>query len=233
MALVWAGEGKATVRITLLDIYERMLERYGSQSWWPGETRFEIMVGAILTQAVSWSNVEKSIANLKAADALSPRAIRELPQDELAVLVYSAGYYNAKARKLKALAEYLGKRFDDDLDAMAREEADALRAELIGVHGIGEETADDILLYAMGKPAFVVDAFTRRVFSRLGLAPERGQYSTYRDLFMHHLPADQGLFAEYHALIVCHAKNVCTKKPLCRGCCLLQLCPTGRENVRA
>ena len=151
----------------LLDIYRRMLERYGPQHWWPGDTRFEIMVGAVLTQAAAWSNVEMAIANLVAANALSPEAIRNLSQEELARLVYPSGYFNSKARKLKALVEYLGQRFDDDLDAMALEDGDVLRAELLEVYGIGEETADDILLYAVGKPAFVVDGYTRRVFYRL------------------------------------------------------------------
>ncbi len=215
----------------LMDVYNRMLHRYGPQHWWPGETRFEIMVGAVLTQATSWTNVEKAIANLVSADALSPEAIRTLPQDELARLVHATGYYNAKARKLKALAEYLGQRFEDDLDAMERVGHNTLRAELMGVHGIGEETADDILLYATGKPAFVVDAFTRRLFFRLGLAPEKGPYSTYQDLFTGHLPPDPEIFGEFHALIVTHAKNVCKKDPLCQGCCLLTRCPTRGENA--
>ena len=220
-----------TTRKTLLDIYNRMLEHYGPQHWWPAETPFEIMVGAVLTQAVSWSNVEKAISNLKAVDALSPQAVRELTQDGLAQLIYPAGYYNAKARKLKALAEYLGQRFDDDLDAMAQLEPDLLRAELMDVHGIGEETADDILLYAAGKPAFVIDSYTRRVYFRLGLAPERGPYSAYRSLFESNLPADSDLFGEYHALIDHHANVVCKKQPLCEPCCLIEICPTGRANL--
>ena len=214
-----------------MEVYGRMLARYGPQHWWPAESRFEIIVGAVLTQATSWVNVERAIDSLRAADALSSRALRDLPLDELALLIYSAGYYNAKARKLRALAEYLGRRFEDDLDAMAREDVDTLRMELMGVHGIGEETADDILLYAMGKPVFVVDAYTKRVFSRLSLAPERGPYSTYSDLFTNRLRADPNLFGEYHALIVRHGKEVCKKQPLCGGCCLLEVCPTGRANV--
>lgn len=189
------------------------------------------MLGAILTQSASWSNVEKAVANLKAADALSPRSIREIPQDRLAGLIYPVGYYNAKARKLKALSVYLHQRFDDDLDAMEREETDFLRAELNSVHGIGEETADDILLYALGKPAFVIDAFTKRVFVRLWLAPEKDTYSDYRRLFTSNLPAEAALFGEYHALVVRHAKDVCKKQPLCRGCCLLDICPTGGASI--
>ncbi len=163
------------VRESLLAVYERMLSRYGPQGWWPGGPGFEMMVGAVLTQAASWVNVESAIANLRSAGALTPRAIRATPQDELARLVYSSGYYNAKARKLKALAAYIGERFADDLEAMAREDADTLRDELLEVYGIGEETADDILLYAAGKPSFVVDTYTRRLFWRLGFGPRHGK----------------------------------------------------------
>ena len=216
-------------RQALTDIYERMLARYGPQHWWPGDTWFEVMVGAVLTQAAAWTNVEKAISNLVDAGALSPRAIREVGQGELAQLVYPSGYFNSKARKLKALAEYLGRRFNDDIDAISRVETEVLRAELLEVYGIGEETADDILLYAVGKPAFVIDNYTKRVFSRLGLAPEKGPYSAYRSLFMDLLPADVSLYSEYHALVVRHANEVCKKRPLCEGCCLLAVCPTGRS----
>ena len=220
-----------TTTKVLLDIYDRMLRAYGPQHWWPAETAFEVMVGAILTQSAAWRNVEKAINNLKAVDAVSPEALRRLSEKELARLVYPAGYYNAKARKLKALARYLGDRFDDDLEAMASEDVDSLRAELLAVYGIGEETADDIMLYAADKPVFVVDAYTRRVFFRLGLAPESGPYSAYQAVFAENLAPDAELFGEYHALIVVHGKDVCKKRPLCQGCCLLEVCPTGRENV--
>jgi endonuclease-3 related protein len=223
--------GHIRAKLTLLDIYDRMLGRYGHQSWWPADTRFEMMVGAVLTQAAAWTNVEQAIENLKAAAALSPDAIRRLPQDDLARLVYPTGYYNSKARKLKALAAYLGERFGDDLDAMARVEFDSLRPELLAVHGIGEETADDILLYALGKPVFVIDAFTRRLFSRLGLAPDLGPYSAYQGYFTEHLAPDPELFGEYHALIVRHAKVACRKRPVCNGCVLLEICPTGKGNM--
>jgi endonuclease-3 related protein len=215
----------------LLDIYRRMLARYGPQHWWPGDSWFEIMAGAVLTQAAAWANVEKAISNLKAADAMSPQAIRELGEAELAQLIRPSGYFNSKARKLKALADYLGRRFGDDIDAMRRTDADALREELLGVYGIGEETADDILLYAVGKATFVVDGYTRRVFSRLGLTPDKGPYSAYRSVFMGHLPADCGQLGEYHALIVRHGKEACRKRPLCSRCCLLAMCPTGRSQA--
>ena len=212
-------------------VYEQMLSRYGPQGWWPGGPGFEMMVGAVLTQAASWVNVESALANLRSAGALTPRAIRAIQQDELARLVHPSGYYNAKARKLKALAEYIGERFDDDLDAMAHEDVDTLRNDLLGVYGIGEETADDILLYAMGKPSFVVDAYTRRLFWWLGLAPAKGSYAGYRAPFMQHLPKDPRLFGEYHALVVRHGKEICKKEPVCEGCCLLEVCPTGQDRT--
>ncbi len=217
-------------RSVLLDVFERLFGRYGPQHWWPGETPFEVMVGAVLTQAAAWSNVEKAMANLKAAAALSAAAIRELPQEELARLLFPSGYYNAKARKLKALAEFL-ERYDDDIEALAAVDDGVLRKELLEVHGIGEETADDILLYAVGKPVFVIDEYTRRVFYRLGVAPERGSYSQYQTLFADNLSADPERFGEYHALIVAHAVRVCKKRqPQCEECCLLDMCPVG-ENV--
>ena len=215
----------------LNDVYDRMLDRYGPQHWWPAETQFEVMVGAVLTQATSWTNVEKAISNLKAAGAMTPGALRQLPERRLASLLYSSGYYNAKARKLKALAEFLGQRYSDDPEAMAGQDTEVLRRELLEVHGIGEETADDILLYAAGKTVFVVDAFTKRVMHRLGLAAERGNYSAFQALFIEALPSDPTMFGEYHALLVRHAKDVCKKRPLCRDCCLLDVCPTGRKVV--
>ena len=214
-------------------VYERLLDAYGPQHWWPAEGRFEVMVGAILTQSAAWSNVEKAIDKLKDASKLSPSAIRETPTDELAALVYSSGYYNAKARKLKALASYLGERFDDDIDAMRLHDTSSLRAELLAVHGIGQETADDILLYALDKPLFVIDAYTRRLLCRLGVADEKQPYAKHQQLFMDELPPNAEIFAEYHALIVSHAKASCRKSPECEGCVLLALCPTGRAQTEA
>lgn len=221
------------LRDRLLDVYDRLLKQHGHQHWWPEDTEFEMMAGAVLTQASAWANVRKALSNLAEAGALTPHGIRSLPQEELAQLVYPSGYFNQKARKLKALAEYLGTRFHDDLEAMAQEDADALRVELLRVHGIGEETADDILLYALGKAAFVVDNYTKRILSRLGLAPEKGSYTAYRTLFMANLPPERGLFAEYHALIVRHGKEVCRKLPACEVCSLLELCPTGKSMTAA
>ena len=214
-------------------VYRRLFDAYGPQDWWPAEGRFEVMVGAILTQSAAWSNVEKAIDRLKAASKLSPSDIRETPAEELAALVYSSGYYNAKARKLKALVSYLGERYDDDLDAMRSHDTQSLRAELLAVHGIGQETADDILLYALGKPVFVIDTYTRRLLHRLGVADEKQPYAHHQRLFMDELPPDAEIFAEYHALIVRHATGPCRKRPECGGCVLLDLCPTGLAQTGA
>ena len=217
----------------LQHIFDRMLSRYGEQHWWPADTPFEMMVGAVLTQATSWTNVEIAIARLKDANALSPAAIRGMDIETLASLIYSSGFYNAKAQRLKALVAYLGETYDDDIDAMRSEDGAKLRRELLGVKGIGEETADAILLYALGKPSFVIDAYTRRLISRLGIAPDSEAYTAYQKLFSDNLQRDTAMFAEYHALIVQHGKEACRKTPVCEGCCLRSVCPTGRAYREA
>ena len=216
------------MKSALQDIHDRMFARYGEQCWWPADTPFEMMVGAVLTQATSWTNVEIAIARMKDADALSPAAIRGMDTDTLAALIYSSGFYNAKARKLKALAQFLGETYDDDISTMRLVDGAKLRRELLGVKGIGEETADAILLYALGKPSFVIDAYTRRLISRLGIAPNSEAYSAYQKLFSDNLQQDTAMFAEYHALIVQHGKETCRKTPVCEGCCLRSVCPMGR-----
>jgi endonuclease III related protein len=204
----------------LTDIYNRLYKTYGPQHWWPAETPFEMIVGAILTQSAAWSNVEKAICNLKQADALSPEALRRLPDAELAQFIYPSGYYNVKARKLKAFAEYLGENYGDNLEKLFRRGVNELRNELLSIYGIGEETADSILLYAGQKPVFVIDAYTRRIIDRLGLRLSADKYADYQRLFMTALPPDIQLFNEYHALLVRLAKEACRKEPHCTGCCL-------------
>lgn len=208
----------------LQNIYRRLINRYGPQHWWPADEPFEVMVGAILTQAAAWRNVEKAIANLKAARALSPAALRHLRPAELAGLIYPCGYYNAKARKLQSLANWLGEAYRDDLNELMAGDMAALRGELLSIWGIGPETADSILLYSAGKPVFVIDAYTRRIIKRVGLAPAEESYAAYQALFMDSLPADVALFNEYHALLVCLGKNVCRRQPICRQCCLQDIC---------
>ena len=183
-----------------------------------------MIVGAILTQSAAWSNVEKAIANLKAARALSAEALHRLSLAELAAIIRPCGYYNAKALKLKSLARWLRENYGNNLDKLFASDTVPLRQQLLAVHGVGEETADSIILYAAHKPVFVIDAYTRRIIDRVGLAPESQSYAAYQALFMDNLPADAGLFNEYHALLVCLGKNVCRRHPLCPQCCLNDIC---------
>ncbi len=208
------------IKRVLLDVYQRLFREYGPQHWWPAEEPFEVITGAILTQSAAWTNVDKAISNLKRAGALTPAAMRRTPQEKLAALIHSCGYFNAKARKLKAFADWLGAKYNDDLDRLFKQGIPEIRRQLLGVYGIGEETADSIILYAGYKPVFVIDAYTRRIISRLGLAPPNNRYSAYQTLFTANLPSDVKLFNEYHALLVRLAKEVCRTKPLCHKCCL-------------
>ncbi|OGN98804.1 MAG: endonuclease [Chloroflexi bacterium RBG_13_51_52] len=217
------------VKRALLNIYPRLFSEYGPQHWWPARTRFEVITGAILTQSAAWTNVEKAIENLKQAGALSPGTIRRMSQDKLAMLIHPCGYYNTKARKLKAFAGWLGEQYSDDLDRLFAQDIEELRRQLLNVYGIGEETADSIILYAGNKPIFVIDAYTRRIVNRLGLAPNINSYTALQRLFMANLPADTTLFNEYHALLVRLAKEVCRTSPLCRQCCLNPGRRTGSE----
>lgn len=208
----------------LLEAYDRLFDRYGPQHWWPAEDSFEVIVGAILTQAAAWANVEQAICRLKAAIPLTPAALRDLPLDRLATLIRPCGYYNAKAAKLRAFVERLGSRHNDNLDQLFALDIGDLRQELLSIHGIGEETADSIILYAARKPIFVIDAYTKRIVGRLGLAPESNSYSAFQRLFAENLPQEEALFNEYHALLVRHAKEVCRKSPRCTSCCLRSIC---------
>jgi endonuclease-3 related protein len=208
----------------LTEIYRLLFASYGPQHWWPADTTFEVMVGAILTQSAAWGNVEKAISNLKQAEALTPVSLRQLPIDELAKLIYPSGYYKAKALKLKKFVERLEEAYQDSLDKLFSLDIPQLRNELLSIHGIGPETADSIILYAAHNPTFVIDAYTRRIISRLGLSPQRDDYAAFQALFMDNLPADEKLFNEYHALFVRHGKESCKKAPLCDHCCLKGLC---------
>jgi endonuclease-3 related protein len=208
----------------LLNIYRRLLAHFGPQHWWPAQEPFEVIVGAILTQSAAWGNVEKAIDNLKKAEALSPGKLRQLSLSKLATLVHPCGYYNAKALKLKSFAYWLGNHYKDDLDGLFANNTDDLRQQLLSIHGIGRETADSIILYAANKPIFVIDAYTRRIISRVGLVPEKDSYAAYQAFFMDNLPPDTELFNEYHALLVCQGKNVCCRPALCQQCCLNSVC---------
>jgi len=207
----------------LLNIYSLLFKCYGPQHWWPGDSPFEVMVGAILTQSAAWINVEKAINNLKAVDALSATTLRKLPTEELAALIRPSGYYNAKAKKLKSLVTWLEKH-KEDTKILASIDILKLRKELLKVNGIGPETADSILLYALDKPVFVIDSYTRRIFARIGIEPEKDSYDEWQKLFVNNLPVDPHLFNEYHALIVRLGKEQCRKVQKCEGCCLKEIC---------
>ncbi len=202
----------------LLALHRAMLEALGPSHWWPGESPFEVMVGAILTQNTSWANVAKAIATLRAADLLDPERLDAVPVDELAELIRPAGYFRLKAGRLKHFLAFLRENAYD-LPALAARDTAALRQDLLAVTGIGPETADSILLYALGHPVFVVDAYTRRIASRHGLVPEDIDYHELQSFFADALPPDPALFNEYHALLVRVGHGYCRKsKPDCAAC---------------
>ncbi len=204
-------------------IYQLLFDRYGPQHWWPADEPFEMIVGAILTQSTAWTNVEKAIANLKQAGVLNPLSLRQIPVEQLTELIRPSGYYNAKARKLKAFAEQL-EEHHDSLDEMLAPALVELRQKLLSIYGIGPETADSIILYAAKKPIFVIDAYTHRIMDHLGLNSDFGNYATLQALFMDNLPHNESIFNEYHALFVRHGKESCRKTPACNDCCLSEMC---------
>lgn len=200
-------------------LYELLLSAYGPRHWWPADSPFEVCVGAILTQNTNWVNVEKAIVNLKEAGLLSVEALIRVDQLALGEVIRPAGFFNVKSRRLKSFVTWLMLRAGGSLDRLFETDWRSLRREILAVNGVGAETADSILLYAGGKPTFVVDAYTRRLLFRLELLPaEDTGYEEVRSLFMTTLPQEAGLFNEYHALIVQHCKERCRKKPLCERC---------------
>ncbi len=216
----------------LVEIFERLLEHFGPRFWWPADSPFEVCVGAILTQNTNWGNVEKALGNIKAENRLSPGALREIAIERLAELIRPAGYFNVKSARLKDFIGWFFERYDGSLEKMFASNWRELREELLAVRGIGPETCDSILLYAGHMPSFVVDAYTKRLFSRLGLLGENESYEETRKLFMANLPADVQLYNEYHALIVQHCKDFCRKKPLCGSCPLNSGCRFYLETVK-
>jgi len=210
-----------------MNIYRKLYRAYGSRHWWPGETDFEVMVGAILTQNTSWRNVEKAIQKLKEKELLSPEGIHRLKKSQLASLIRSSGYYRIKAGRLKSFVDFLFEEYGGNLRRMQRGRLEELRRKVLGVKGIGPETADSILLYGLRKPIFVVDAYTKRILSRHGLISEKASYEEIQNLFMDHLPSDEKLFNEYHALFVHLGKTLCKKIPRC------EICPLNGEGWRS
>jgi endonuclease III related protein len=199
-------------------IYEILNAHFGDLNWWPGSSPFEVIVGAILTQNTAWRNVEKAIAKLKSNGLLYPTEILAIDESTLGDLIRPAGYYNIKTRRLKSFIRFLYDEFGGKLDNMFAEDLWLLRARLLKVKGIGEETADSILLYAGRKPIFVVDAYTRRVLQRHDIIRNDATYREIQNLFMTHLPRSVALYNQYHALLVNTGKIYCTKNPRCDGC---------------
>ncbi len=206
----------------LVTIYNAMNDHFGDLSWWPGETAFDVAVGAILTQNTNWKNVERAIANLRKENLLHPDALYKTDPGRVAELIRPAGFFNVKTRRLRAFLEFLQCNYEGNMEAMSGEETGALRKRLLSVNGVGEETADSILLYGFQKPVFVVDAYTRRIFTHHGFIDERWTYHDVQRLFMDNLPQDSALYNQYHALIVETAKRFCRTQPLCMGCPLKQ-----------
>lgn len=215
----------------LRGIYERLLRAFGPQQWWPARSSFEMMVGAVLTQATNWRNVEQAIRRLRRSGALNSRSLLAMPMASLERAVRPAGYFRQKARRLKALAAWYAQRYGASRRAMARTSWRTLRKQLLSLHGIGPETADAILLYACGKPVFVVDTYAIRVFFRHRLIKAATTYEKLQHIVMQNLPARAPLYNEFHALLVAVGKRFCHRAdPDCSGCPLQEL-PHTRDRI--
>jgi endonuclease-3 related protein len=204
----------------IMQIYHTLLAHYGDLNWWPADTPYEVIVGAILTQNTAWSNVEKAIANF--GEDLKPETVLDMNNSELADIIRPSGFFNQKARYLKAVTEWYA-RYNFDVSIVQKEPFEELRAELLSVKGVGRETADSILLYAFGFPTFVVDAYTVRLCQRLPIDVGKG-YEAVKAHFEKAVPTDVKMYNNYHALIVINGKYHCRKKPLCSGCPLEDIC---------
>jgi endonuclease-3 related protein len=211
--------------MTFPQVYKKLFACYGPQHWWPADSPFEVMVGAILTQNTAWGNVERAIANLRSHSCLSPKTILKMPLPDLAEQLTPSGYFNIKAQRLRNFCQWYVD--EGEYRRLSRMATNELRKQLLSVNGVGPETADDMLLYAFERPVFVVDAYTRRIFSRLGLVDHEAGYESVRHQFEDKLKADVAVFNEYHALIVRHAKDACKKRPDCGACCLAEACPSS------
>lgn len=211
----------------LIELYQQLQSEHGNLRWWPADTPFEVALGAILTQATAWRNVEKAIDNLKAANAFTPEQIHAISQDELEKLLHPSGYFRMKAKKVRAFVDHIIER---PMSIMFKQDVPDLRKELLSIYGVGPETADSIILYAAEKPSFVVDTYTYRLFSRLGWVEGNFHYERLRALFMDNLPHDVNLFNEYHALIVRHGARVCKKTPDCEACFLQSQCDFFQDS---
>jgi len=215
-----------------MDIYRTLLDHFGEQHWWPAESDFEVIVGAILTQNTAWRNVEVAIDGLKDADLLTPEGLKDIDVSVLEVHLRPTGYFRVKARRLKDFMDFLFDKHSGSLESLFSGDLEGIRKALLEVKGIGEETADSIILYAGHMPTFVVDAYTKRVFSRLGRfgIDENAPYQRVKTIFEGALPRDVELYKEYHALIVRLAKEHCRTRPSCNNCPLAALCSYGKER---
>ena len=208
----------------LLDLYDRLYLHFGPSHWWPGESSLEVMVGAILTQNTAWSNVEKAIRRLKAEGALSASFLHQVDQAVLSEWIRPAGYFRIKAGRLKNFFNFYIREYEGQIKKIKNQPLEFIRSQLLAVKGIGPETADSILLYALEMPSFVVDAYTHRIFSRHRLIDEEIGYEELRAYFMDRLPTDPQLYNEYHALLVRLGKEFCKKKnPRCEECPLKEM----------
>ncbi|MDP6780097.1 MAG: endonuclease III domain-containing protein [Candidatus Latescibacteria bacterium] len=210
--------------------YATLLAAFGPQGWWPADSPFEVMVGAILTQNTAWTNVERAIERLKESGRFTPVGLLEIPDSEMAGMIRSSGYFRLKTRRLKAFLDTFVGCYGGDVGRMRARPLALLRSQLLGIHGVGPETADCILLYALDKPSFVVDAYTRRAFGRLGLVDAGADYHDIQARFTEHLSPEVGIYQEYHALIVALGKDICRPKPRCDRCPLAAGCPASSAN---
>ncbi len=215
---------------TLRSFHDHMAAHHGHTGWWPGETPFEVAIGAILTQNTAWTNVEKALANLKAGRLLHPKSLVAAELGVVEAALRPSGYFRQKAVRVRTFSQHLIDHYGGSMARMAKRPLALLRPELLALHGIGPETADDILLYACEKPVFVVDAYTRRILSRHGLVPPTIGYEALRAVFEDHLPASVAYFKEYHGLIVWTGKDFCKSKPHCAGCPLAPLLRPGEPR---
>lgn len=216
-----------SMTVALREIYDHLFAAYGPQHWWPGQSPFEVMIGAILVQNTSWKNVEKAIDRLRRDDLLAPHALAAVPAAELEELIRPAGYFRIKARRLHNLLAYVVGRYDGDLDVMFATDVSTLRAELLAINGVGPETADSILLYAGGLPVFVIDTYTHRVMIRHGWIEPEIDYHGLQEHFQDHLDQDAAMYNEFHALLVRVGHRHCRKTPKCDGCPLAEWLPDG------
>ncbi len=206
------------IKRKIKDFYLRLFKHYGQQGWWPADSRLECIIGAILTQNTSWRNVEKAIINLKKEKLIDIKKLNLIPVNELSNIIRPSGYHNVKAKRLKNFIKFIIENYDAKIENMINKETEILRTELLSINGIGPETADTILLYALEKRAFVVDKYTHRILSRHGLIPEKANYKEMQELILDSIEKNSYIYNEFHALIVKVGKEHCKKSPKCNGC---------------